>query len=142
MKFWLSRYLPSGRPTSVHPLHVIWPQWYANSDWLFSCNDRALLTKCPRHTAISREVRKKCAPDNLESEYGIWSVHCSCRTYFCCFPLNDCIQSACNLTVNIFMDIHVMVNWQLSKRPSTDQCHLTVSRAQVHKSLRWRVLTF
>ena len=46
-------------------------------------------------TAISRKVvhccRKKCARDNSERWYGIWSIHCSCscscRTYFCCFPL-------------------------------------------------------
>ena len=76
----------------------IWLQQYARSCWLFSCNDRALLARCPRH-----------------------------------------MQSVFNLMVDIPMDIHVMVNWQLSKRLSTDQCHPTVSRAQVYKSLRWRV---
>ena len=45
------------------------------------------------------------------------------------------IKSVFNLIVNI----HVMVNWQLSnvKRVSADQCHMTVSRAQVYNSLRW-----
>ena len=27
------------------------------------------------------------------------------------------------------MDIHIMVTWQLSKRVSADQCHMTVSWA-------------
>ena len=31
--------------------------------------------------------------------------------------------------------IHVMVNLQLSKRVSADQCHMTLSRAQVYNSL-------
>ena len=102
----------------LDPLRVfiIWLQWYARSDWLFSCNDQALLARCPRH-----------------------------------------IQSVFNfMIVDILMDIHVMVNWQLSKRypltsvtwlyllksypyghpcygqltavkVSADQCHLTVS---------------
>ena len=45
------------------------------------------------------------------------------------------IKSVFNLIVNI----HVMVNWQLSnvKRVSADQCHMTVSGAQVYNSLRW-----
>ena len=38
------------------------------------------------------------------------------------------IQSVFNLIVDILMDVHVMVNWQLSKRVSADQCHMTVSR--------------
>ena len=35
----------------LDPLRVfiIWLQWYARSDWLFSCNDQALLARCPRH---------------------------------------------------------------------------------------------
>ena len=28
---------------------IIWLQGYARSDWLFSCNDQALLARCPRH---------------------------------------------------------------------------------------------
>ena len=43
------------------------------------------------------------------------------------------IQSVFNLIVDILMDIHVMVNWQLSKRVSADQCNLTVSLAHVYK---------
>lgn len=35
---------------------------------------------------------------------------------------------------NLALDIHVMVNRQLSKRVSSDQCHMTVSRAQVYNS--------
>ena len=30
-------------------LFIIWLQYYARSDWLFSCNKRALLATCPRH---------------------------------------------------------------------------------------------
>ena len=37
---------------------------------------------------------------------------------------------------NLIVDIHVMVAWQMSKRASADQCHLTVTRAQVHNSSR------
>jgi len=32
------------------------------------------------------------------------------------------------------MDIHVMVNCQLSKRVSADHCHMILSRAQVQNS--------
>ena len=39
---------------------------------------------------------------------------------------------------NILMDIHVIVNWQLSNRVSTDQCHMTVLQGQVYNSLQWR----
>ena len=55
-------------------------------------------------------------------EYNFVAV-CRCPRY---------IQSVFNLIVDILMDIHVMVNWQLSKRVSTDQCHLTVSQVQVY----------
>ena len=42
-------------------------------------------------------------------------------------------------TVFIFvLDIHVMVNWHLSKKVSADQCYMTVSWAQVYNSSRWR----
>jgi len=101
----------------LNPLRafIIWLQRYTPSDWLFSCNDQALLARCPRR-----------------------------------------IQSVFYLIVDILMDIHVMVNWQLSKRypltsvtwlyplkrypyghprygqltavkVSADRCHLTVS---------------
>ena len=38
---------------------------------------------------FEKGCRKKCARDNPERKYGIWSVpdNCSCRTYFCCLPL-------------------------------------------------------
>ena len=49
------------------------------------------------------------------------------------------IQSVFNLIVNILMAIHVMVNWQLSKRVSADLCLMTVLQAQVYNSLRWHV---
>ena len=43
------------------------------------------------YSYFERGCRKKCARDNPERQYGIWSTHCSwhcsCRTYFCCFPL-------------------------------------------------------
>ena len=40
---------------------------------------------------------------------------------------------------NLIVGIHVMVNWQLSKKVSTGQCHMTVSRDQVYNSFRWPV---
>ena len=43
------------------------------------------------------------------------------------------MQSVFNLIVDSLMDIHVMVNWQLSQRVSADTCHLTVSQAQAYK---------
>ena len=73
------------------PMWLIWLQWYARSDWLFSCNDWALLAKCPRHTVTSRNVRKKCTCDSPERKYANdqYTVpsDCSYRTYFCYFPL-------------------------------------------------------
>ena len=38
---------------------------------------------------------------------------------------------------NVILGIHVMVNWELSKKVSAN--HMTVSRAQVNISLSWRV---
>ena len=40
---------------------------------------------------------------------------------------------------NFIMDIHATISSQLSKKVSANQCHMTVSRAQVYNSLRWRV---
>ena len=40
---------------------------------------------------------------------------------------------------HLIAKIHVMVNWQLSKRVSANQCHMTVSQAQVHNLVRWCV---
>ena len=34
---------------SVIHIFIKWLQWCARSDWLYSCNDRALLARCPRH---------------------------------------------------------------------------------------------
>ena len=45
-------------------------------------------------------------------------------------PRHTCIQSAFNLIVDILVDIHVIVNRQLSKTESADQSHLTVLQAQ------------
>ena len=73
---------------------IIRTLWLAAKWALLSCNDWALLARCPRH-----------------------------------------IQSVLNLIVNIL----VMVNWQLSKRVSADQCHMTVPQAQVYNSFRWCV---
>ena len=103
--FLFCRYLGGPVPLQSFKLFIIWRQKYARPDWLFSCqdrasfscNDRSLLARCPRHT-----------------------------------------QSVLNLIV----DIHVMVNWQLSKRVSADQCHLTVSQAQLFSSLRLTCLSF
>ena len=32
---------------------------------------------------LRERLSEKCARDNPERLYGIWSIHCSCRTYFC-----------------------------------------------------------
>ena len=56
------------------------------------------------------------------------AVSCNDQAILARYPRH--IQSVFNLVVEILMDIHVMVNWQLSKRVSADQCHLTVSWAQ------------
>ena len=55
--------------------------------------------------------------------------------------VSKALQSVFNLIVVIFMDVQVMVNWQLSKMVSADhdQCQLTVSWVQVYNSLSWRV---
>ena len=58
------------------------------------------------------------------------NVSCNGRALFARCPRH--IQSVFNLIV----DIHVMVNWQLWKRVSADQCHMSVSRAQVYYALR------
>ena len=60
------------------------------------------------------------------------------------------IKSVFNLTFDILMDIHVMINWQLSKRVSADRFNLTVSLTQVFnawvdvlfKVIRWPVVGF
>ena len=41
------------------------------------------------------------------------------------------IQSAFNFIEDIPMDIHVMVNWQLSKRVSADRCYSVVAASSV-----------
>ena len=50
------------------------------------------MEQCPvRYSYFEKGCGKKCARDNPERQYGIRSIHCSwhcsCRTYFCCFPL-------------------------------------------------------
>ena len=59
--------------------------------WL-SCVDRVGATgRASVNSYFEKSCRKKCAFDNPERRYGIWSIHsswhCSCQTYFCCFPL-------------------------------------------------------
>ena len=43
------------------------------------------------YSYFEKGCQKKCAYDNLERYYGICSIHCSwhcsCRIYFCSFPL-------------------------------------------------------
>lgn len=39
---------------------------------------------------------------------------------------------------NFLVDIHATISWQLSKKVSAGQYHMTVSPAQVYNSLRWR----
>ena len=46
------------------------------------------------------------------------------------------IINCVTLIVDILMGIHLCsIDMQLSKRVSTDQCHMTVSRAQVYNSI-------
>ena len=102
--FLFCRYLGGPVPLQSFKI-IIWLKKYARPDWLFSCqdrasfscNDRTLLARCPRHT---------------------------------------------HSVLNLIVDIHVMVNWQLSKRVSADQCHLIVSQAQLFSSLRLTCLRF
>ena len=49
------------------------------------------------------------------------------------------IQAVFKLIVGILMYVHVMVNWQLLKMASADQCNSTVSLAKVYNSLNGRV---
>ena len=45
--------------------------------------------------------------------------------------------------LNLILDSHVMVMQLTSvKRVTADQCHMTVSRAQLYNSFRWRALNF
>ena len=43
------------------------------------------------YSYFEKGCRRNCARDNPRRWYGIWSMHfswhCSCRIYFCCFPL-------------------------------------------------------
>ena len=43
------------------------------------------------YSYFEKGCQKNCARYNPERCFGIWSIHCSwhcsCRTYFCCFPL-------------------------------------------------------
>ena len=60
------------------------------------------------------------------------------------FPFNDrALLALCPRHIqsvfDLIVDIHVMVNWQLSKKVFADQNHMTVSRAQVYNPLKWRV---
>ena len=41
---------------------------------------------------------------------------------------------------NLILDMHALVNCQLSKKVFADHCHMTVSRAQVYNSLKVRYL--
>ena len=63
-----------------------------------------------------------------------WLFSCNDRVLLAWCPRHK--QSVFNLMLDILIDVHVMFNWQLSKRLSTDQCHLTVSQNQVYNSLR------
>ena len=85
---------------------------------LFSRNVCTLLAGCPRH--IIKSVL------NLIVEILVaWVLGLPPET--------------ADTQANILMDIHVIVNWQLSNRVSTDQCHMTVLLGQVYNSLQWHV---
>ena len=52
------------------------------------------------------------------------------------------VQGICYLCLTMYfnnLDLYVMVIWHLSKKVSAEQSHMTVSRAQVYNSLRWRI---
>ena len=52
-------------------------------------------------------------------------------SWICKLPAVSCLISpAFNSVVTV--DTHIMVNWQQSKQLPADQCHMTVSRAQVY----------
>ena len=46
------------------------------------------------YSYFKKGCRQKCARDNPERWYGIWSIncswHCSCQNFFCCFPSAWC----------------------------------------------------
>ena len=107
-----------------------------------------------------RDVNCKALQRACVVEYALYNNllygYKSTRALIGCFSCNDralfscndrtlqarCprhIQSVINLIVETLIDIHVVISWQLSKRVSADQPHLTVSWAQVYNSLRWRV---
>ena len=63
--------------------------FWQRETWFGAPNFRISILRL--YNYFEKGCRKKCARDNPERWYGIWSIHCSwhcsCRTYFCCFPL-------------------------------------------------------
>ena len=91
--------------------------------------------------------RKKCARDNPERLHGICSIHCSwhcsCRTYFCCFPLAladicpwpllpffqiSLKNSALKTTHNTFRGCRV----HFIRRPFLKQLYISVGNCRAH----------
>ena len=63
--------------------------WSLNTDWIF---DWIIRLRAWLYTAISRKVVAKTVhatipKGNMGYDQYTCSWHCSCRTYFCCFPL-------------------------------------------------------
>ena len=87
--------------------------WLAAKQALFSRNGGALLAGCPRHI---KSVL------NLIVEILIaWVLGLPPETR--------------DTQANILLDIHVIANWHVSNRVSTDQCHMTVLRVQASVQL-------
>ena len=72
-------------------------------------------------------LSEKCARDNPERQYGICSIHCSwhcsCRTYFCCFPL--ALADICTLPLLPFFQISL-------KNSELKTTHSTFRGCRVH----------
>ena len=72
-------------------------------------------------------LSEKCARDNPERQYGICSIHCSwhcsCRTYFCCFPL--ALADICTLPLLPFFQISL-------KNSELKTTHTTFRGCRVH----------
>ena len=63
------------------------PMWWWKKRVVQQTTNSAILI----NSYFEKGCEKNCARYNPERWYGIWPIHCSwqcsCRTYFCCFPL-------------------------------------------------------
>ena len=95
--------------------------------WLISCVVNLLTILLTRYSYFEKSCRKKCARDNPERWYGIWSIlcswHLSCRTYFCCFPF--AIANICPWPLVPFLQISL-------KNSELKATHNTFRDCRVH----------